>query len=57
MSRKADAIEAARDRLRCEVPGAAIESRVGDATNEQNMRAALTFVTIWPVNSTLSYQL
>jgi len=43
MSRKADTIQAARDRLRMEVPGAVVESCAGDATSEQDMLDALNF--------------
>ncbi len=43
MSRKADTIQAARDRLRMEVPGAVVEACAGDATSEQDMLDALNF--------------
>lgn len=43
MGRRADALATARDLLAGEVPGAAIESIVGDASDEASVKAALAF--------------
>lgn len=43
LSRRADALSAARERLLAEVPGASIEARAGDATDEADVQAALGF--------------
>lgn len=43
MSRRENAVEAAREHLLSEVPGAAIDARAGDATSETGMRDVLAF--------------